>query len=104
MAGLKYGAQKKKGDVQFTATYTYLQRYAAVDFMAQNDWARWDYSSFDSPDGRVTNFNGVELVAKYMITKKIKLTGKYYLVEQLVPFGITEETGSRFRLDLDIKF
>ena len=104
VVGLKYGAQKQKGDWQFTATYAHLQQYAAVDIMAQNDWARWDYSNYGSPDGRLTNLNGVELVAGYMISKKVKLTVKYYLVEQLIPYGITKETGSRIRFDLDVKF
>lgn len=103
VVGVKYGALKQKGDWQFTATYAYLQQYSAVDFMAQNDWARWDYSAFDSPDGRLTNYNGVELVAKYMVDKRTSLTMKYYLVEQLIPYGITKETGSRIRLDLDIR-
>ncbi len=104
VVGLKYGELKQKGDWKITATYAYLQQYAAVDIMAQNDWARWDYSSFGSPDGRLTNLNGVEFVAGYMIDKKIKLTMKCYLVEQLIPYGITKETGSRIRFDLDVKF
>ncbi len=102
--GLKYGELKQKRDWQLTATYAYLQQYAAVDIMAQNDWARWDYSSFGSPDGRLTNLSGIELVAGYMIDEKIKLTMKYYQVEQLIPYGITKETGNRIRFDLDVKF
>lgn len=101
--GIKYGTLEQKGAWQFAASYAYLQQYSAVDFMAQNDWARWDYSSFGSPDGRLTNFNGIELVAGFMIDKRASLTMKYYLVEQLIPYGIAKETGSRIRLDLDIK-
>lgn len=102
--GLKYGSLSKKRDWLFTASYTKLQRFSAVDFLAQNDWARWDYSSSGSPDGRLTNFSGVELVAGYKINKKINLKVKYYFVEQLIPFGITQENGSRIRFDLDVKF
>lgn len=104
IAGLKYGKLKRKGDWQITATYAFLQQYAAVDIMTQNDWARWDYSAFGSPDGRLTNLNGVELVAGYMIDEKVKLIMKYYWVEQLVSYGTAKETGSRIRLDLDIAF
>ena len=68
--GLKYGSLKQERNWLFKANYTYLQQYAAVDFMAQNDWARWDYSSFGSPDGRLTNLNGIELVAGYRVDKK----------------------------------
>jgi hypothetical protein len=101
---LKYGQLNQEGDWQFAATYAYLEQYAAVDIMAQNDWARWNYASFGSPDGRLTNLNGVELVAAYMINKKLYLTMKYYRVKQLVPYGISKETGSRVRFDLDIAF
>lgn len=102
--GLKYGALKQKGDYMFKASYAYLQQYSAVDFMAQNDWARWDYSSFGSPDGRLTNFHGIELVGGFMIDSRTSLKMKYYVVEQLVPYGITKESGNRIRLDLDTKF
>ncbi len=103
VVGLKYGDLRQKNDWLFKASYAWLQRYAAVDFLAQNDWARWDYSAFDSPDGRLTNFKGIELVAGRMIQKKLSLTMKYYFVEQLVPLGQAKETGSRIRFDLDVR-
>lgn len=104
VVALVYGQLKQKGDYLFEASYAYLQQYSIVDFLAQNDWARWDYSSFMSPDGRLSNFNGIELVAGYKIDKKTSLKMKYYLVEQLISYGDTNETGSRIRLDLDVKF
>ncbi len=104
VAGLKYKSLSKKGDWAFSITYAKLQQYSAVDFLSQNDWARWDYSSAGSPDGRLTNYQGMELVAGHKIHNKIILKVKYYYVEQLIPYGITEETGSRIRLDLDVKF
>jgi len=70
--------------------------------MAQNDWARWDYSSFDSPDGRLSNLQGVELVAAYSINKKITLVAKYYSVQQLVSVTDFRENGQRFRIDIDM--
>ncbi len=102
--GLKYGTLKNKGNWLFSTSYARLQQYSVVDFLAQNDWARWDYSSFDSPDGRLTNFNGIEFVAGYKIDKKISLKMKYYFVEQLIPLGTAKENGSRVRLDMDVKF
>ena len=102
--GLKYGILKQKEDWLFKASYASLQQYSAVDFMAQNDWVRWDYSSFGSADGRLTNFNGIELLVGYKVDKRVSLKMKYYIVEQLVPYGSTKETGSRIRLDLDVKF
>lgn len=102
--GLQYGSLKRKGDWLFKASYASLQQYSAVDVMAQNDWGRWDYSSFGSPDGRLTNFNGIELVGGFKVDKKVSLKMKYYLIEQIIPYGIAKETGSRIRLDLDVKF
>ena len=98
------GKPEEKGDWTARIVYTYLQRYAAVDFFAQNDWTRWDYSSVGSPDGRLTNFRGLELMLGYMIDKKIKLNTRYFIVQQLIPYGISTETGQRIRFDLDIAF
>lgn len=102
--GLKYGNLKQKGTWMIKTSYALMQKYAAVDFLAQNDWARWDYTLFGSPDGRLTNFNGIEVVIAYKLSQKISLKAKYYLVEQLVPINTSKETSNRVRLDLDIKF
>tara|TARA_Y100000385_G_scaffold14347_1_gene14638 strand:+ start:2748 stop:3017 length:270 start_codon:yes stop_codon:yes gene_type:complete len=88
----------------FSTSYAKLQKFSAVDFLAQNDWVRWDYSSSGSPDGRLTNFSGIELVAGYKINEKVSLKMKYYFVEQLIPLTNNKENGSRIRLDLDVKF
>ncbi|MDW3197494.1 MAG: putative porin [Cytophagales bacterium] len=101
---LSYGQLSSKGDWLFQLTYAYLQRYAAVDFMAQNDWARWDYSAYDSPDGRLTNLEGIEVTLGTNIQDKITLKAKYYLVRQLVPMGEFTENGQRVRFDIDIRF
>ncbi len=104
VSGLSYGELQKKGDWFLKLTYNHLQQYAAVDFLTQNDWARWDYSSFDSPDGRLTNYKGFEFVTAYKLNKSMNLVMKYYWVEQLVPYGNFLENGSRIRFDIDIKF
>lgn len=101
---LKYGNLKKANNWLYELTYTNLQKYAALDYMAQNDWARWDYSSYASPDGRLTNLQGVEFVVGYSLTQNLVMKMKYYQVEQLVTTGIVKETNSRVRLDLDINF
>lgn len=101
--GIRYGELKKSGSTMYQLTYSNLQKYSIVDFMAQNDWARWDYSSFDSPDGRLSNFNGIELVIAIALSEKIKFVTKYYNVNQLIAFGPSLETGQRIRFDLDIR-
>jgi len=104
IANAGIGKLDKKGDWQIQLTYTYLERYAAVDYLAQNDWARWDYSSQNSPDGRLTNFKGLEVMAGYTLAQNMDLIMRFFTVEQIVPYGIAKETGNRIRLDFNIGF
>lgn len=101
--GIQYGQISSANKWMYKLTYTYLERYSILDYMAQNDWARWDYSSSNSPDGRLSNYKGIEAVIGFSITEKINLVSKYYLVEQLVPFGIAKENGQRIRFDINFK-
>ena len=101
--GIQFGSFKQTKDLKFKITYAKLEKYAALDYMAQNDWARWDYSAFNSPDGRLTNFKGIEIVIGYYITKKINVIAKYYNIKQIIPTGEFKETGQRVRFDLNVK-
>lgn len=103
-ASLNYGHMKEAGEWAFKMTYNYQQRFAAVDYMSQNDWARWDYSEFGSLDGRLTNYQGIEAVIQYRLDSNMVLTCKYYYVDQLVALGDFKETGQRIRFDFDYKF
>ncbi len=101
--GVDLGNFGSMGQWQAGITYAHLEKYAIVDFLAQNDWARWDYSSAGSPDGRLSNFQGLETVLSYKIDEAITITSKFYLVQQLRKLGTHLETGSRIRFDLDFK-
>ncbi len=101
--GVQYGDLLSSQAWMYRLTYAYLERYSILDYMAQNDWARWDYSSDSSPDGRLTNFRGIEAVVAYSITERCNLVMKYYTIKQLVPFGSYKENGQRIRFDLNIK-
>jgi len=103
-AQLSIGELSRKGKWKGQLTYAYLERFAAVDFLSQNDWARWDYSSQGSPDGRLTNMKGIELMAGYALNERMDLKLKVYSVKQIIPLGIEKETGDRIRLDLNIRF
>ncbi len=101
----KLGGLKKKGNWQLHLYYAYLQRYAVVDYFAQNDWVRWDYSSQGATGSRITNFQGVELRIGYAIKSNMNLILRGYVVEDLVQLGEDfQESGSRIRLDMNIKF
>lgn len=100
----QYGAMKKKGDYLFFVSYANIQKYAVVDYFAQNDWARWDYSSVGAAGARMSNFHGVEIKVGYAIKENFNLNLRTYFVEQLVAAGDFKENGSRMRLDLNIGF
>jgi len=104
VTSLKIGSLRKSGDWKLGFTLTYMERFAAVDFFAQNDWARFDYSSQGSNDGRLTNFKGIEIMGGYAIDKNMSLKFRCFFVDQLVPLGIEKETGNRIRFDFNIKF
>ncbi|CAM3482758.1 hypothetical protein AEQU2_02616 [Aequorivita lipolytica] len=104
VANAGIGKLDKKGDWKVQLTYMYLKRFAAVDYLAQNDWARWDYSSQGSPDGRLTNYKGLEIMAGYGLAENMDLKVRFFTVEQLVPYGIAKEIGDRIRFDFNIGF
>lgn len=104
ISAINIGELKKSGDWKIGLTYTYLERYAAVDFFAQNDWVRWDYSSENSNDGRLTNFKGIEMMGAYAIDSKINLKVRFFAVDQIIALGTRKENGNRIRLDFNMKF
>ena len=99
----RYGDLQTKGNWYFRISYNYQERYSAVDFLAQNDWARWDYSEQGSLDGRLTNYDGWEFLIAYAVTDKMDLQVRAFFVEQLVPLGEFTETNNRIRFDLNIR-
>ena len=103
-ASLSYGALMNRKDWLVMLSYAHMGAYSAVDYFAQNDWARWDYLDGGSKDGRLTNFQGIRFTAGYVIRKNFTLKLNYYKVEQLKSVNSSKETGDRIRLDLDIKF
>ncbi len=104
VTGLSYGDLKKAGHFRYSVTYAYLQQFSILDYMSQNDWARWDYSAYNSPDGRLTNYQGVELVVSYAVDAQTNLVMKCYRVKQLESAAAFQETGDRIRFDLNFKF
>lgn len=101
---LKWGQLKRKGDWTFHAYWTYLERYAIVDFLAQNDWARWDYSGLNASGSRLSNLHGIEGRVGWQATDFLNVVLRFYHVEQIVPLDVFTETGTRIRIDLNAKF
>lgn len=101
---VKLGQLRTKGDWELQLYYAHLQKYAIVDYFAQNDWARWDYSAGNATGSRLSNFHGAEMRIGYAFGKNFNLILRNYLVEQLVATGPSKENGNRIRLDLNIGF
>jgi len=99
-----YGKLKEKGDYLISVNYAMIQQFSVMDYLAQNDWARWSYSAVGSPAGRLSNLSGMEIVVGWRWHKNAKLMMKYYPVQQLKAYGPALETNQRIRLDLDVKF
>jgi hypothetical protein len=93
---IKYGMKK------FSAAFTYaaIQKYAVVDMFAQDDWVRWGNSTMT----RSSNFKGIELNFKYKFNKKFNSTLRFWNVKGIEKTGTDLETGTRIRLDFNIKF
>jgi len=104
VVSLKYGDVKEKGNYLFHLYYAHLAKYAIVDYFAQNDWVRWDYSSFGATGSRISNFEGVELQLGYAIDQKFNLILRAYWVEELISLSEFRENGNRIRLDMNIGF
>jgi len=104
VANVKYGNLKQKGNWLIQLTYANIQKFSIVDYFAQNDWGRWDYSSTGATGSRLSNFGGLEAKIGYALDKKFNLVLRTYYVEQLVKTDIEKETGYRIRLDLNIGF
>ncbi len=104
VGNIGFGTLKKAKSWSFDITYAYLEKISVVDYFAQNDWARWDYSSFEASGSRLTNFHGVEFKIVYMINKQMNLNFRGYRVRQIKALGQEKETGSRARIDFNFKF
>lgn len=100
----KWGKTRKKGDWAVWLYYANLEKYSIVDYFAQNDWSRWDYSGYGSTGSKISNFRGLETRIIYTFGPKFNLTLRVYYTERLVPEGIANSRNSRARLDLNIKF
>ncbi len=100
----KLGKTKAKGDWALWLYYANLEKYSIVDYFAQNDWARWDYSSTGSTGSKISNFRGIESRIIYTFGPKFNLTLRIYYTERLMKEGIANGRNSRARLDLNIKF
>ncbi|MCF6214039.1 MAG: putative porin [Flavobacteriaceae bacterium] len=96
VTSLLYGIKK----FQFGYYYAHIEKYAVIDYFAQDDWVRWGNSNYT----RSSNFSGQEFRIKYKISKQFNTILRAYFVKGLKTTGTNLETGTRIRLDFNIKF
>lgn len=79
-------------------SYLYLEKYAAMDYFAQYDFARW----------ASTNIKGPEFAAAYRLNKFLRVKGRLFLTEEIKGMqGVDPSytrSANRFRLDVNINF
>ncbi len=101
--GMDFYAKYKINDKwSVKATYASIQKYAVIDYYAQDDWVRWGNSNMT----RSSNFAGFGVALKYNIAKHFNTQLKFWNVKGIAkPTGASAlETGTRIRWDFNIKF
>ncbi len=92
------GGMSKPKDWYLGVSYLYMEKYAAMDYFAQYDYARWASS----------NIKGPEFKAGYRINKFMKMQGRLFLTEEIKGLQGADpnytRSGNRFRLDLNFNF
>ncbi|NAW51450.1 hypothetical protein GNY06_08670 [Elizabethkingia argentiflava] len=87
-----------KKDLNIGLSYLYMQKYAALDYFAQYDLARW----------AATNVQGPEIVIAYPINKWMRLRNRIFFTKDIKGYNAVNEDflrkGNRGRLDLIINF
>ncbi|MGV6844671.1 MAG: putative porin [Lutibacter sp.] len=80
--------------------YAHIEKYAVIDYFAQDDWVRWGNSNMT----RSSNFRGHEFSFIYNFNKKFNTALSTYFVKGIKTTGTTLETGTRVRLDFNFRF
>lgn len=105
VTNLKIGSIDKKGNFLLAYYYAHIPKYAIVDFLAQDDWVRWD---LDNASGtRSSNFKGHEIRLSYAIKKDMNIVIRSYFTKAIAKESNTQtalETNNRFRADFNLKF
>jgi hypothetical protein len=92
------------------ANYAHIEKYAVIDMLAQDDWVRWGNSLVDNRGNQLlnytmsSNFGGFGFGLKYKLNKNTFTQLKFWNVKGIVKYGAELETGTRIRLDFNLKF
>ncbi|MEM9481718.1 MAG: putative porin [Verrucomicrobiota bacterium] len=93
---VKFGDFDEPGDMQIGYVFSYIEKYSVARFLAEDDFHRFGSLT----QTRSSDFRGHEIRFAWRLREELTLVARAYFVDTLS----NEETGNRFRLDLDWKF
>lgn len=99
VVSVKMGQLKDKGDWLLGYYYAHKEEYSVVSYYTEDDWVRFGNINRN----RNTNYTGHEIRAGYALNSQFNLLARAYFVEGLVTADVATESGSRFRLDFNMK-
>jgi len=98
------GGSSKRGDWYAGYTFAWKEHHSVVSYFGEDDWVRWG----NIHRNRNTNYRGHEARGVLALGPHINLMLRLYfvrgLVRRLENDATTTETGSRVRLDLNVRF
>lgn len=80
--------------------YAHIEKYAVIDYISQDDWVRWGNIDYT----RSSNLKGHELRMRYAFNSKFNTVLRAYFVDGIETTGTHLESGTRVRLDFNIRF
>lgn len=98
IASIATGDLTKPKNIWAEVSYLYMEKYAAMDYFAQFDFARWTAS----------NIKGPEFSVGYRINKFIQCRARYFVSQEIKGLDAInpdyKRSANRFRLDMNISF
>lgn len=102
VASLSIGKLKGNKDFLIGYYYAYIPKLSVVDYLAQDDWVRWNHNNVTGT--RSSNFKGHEIRLGYALGANLNVVARAYFVDGIVTTGSFKETNNRVRLDVNIGF
>ena len=98
-----YGGVRQQGDYLLGIYYTRIEALAIHNSYAQDDWVRWG----SSDQTAASNMKGPEFRAGFGFGYNVNLIVRLFLVRGIetdLPTDVRNQTGKRFRVDLNWRF
>lgn len=98
IASISTGNLNVPKNIWASVSYLYMEKYAAMDYFAQYDNARW----------ASTNIQGPEFSAGYRFNKYLQMRGRFFITKDIKGYYGTNthytRSADRFRLDFNVSF